>query len=64
MIRPGNNLLNLIRCVYYDIANNVHNHNYLIGEAILTTKNKDAKVINNLLLDGPPGQTTSILYEQ
>ena len=61
MIIPGENLLNLIRHVYCDIANNVHNHNYLMGRAILTTKNKDVKAINNLLLDCLPGQKTSYM---
>jgi hypothetical protein len=58
-IIPGDNLLNLIRHVHCDIANNVHN--YLVGRAILTTKNKDVKVINNLLLDCLPGQKTSYM---
>ena len=61
MIIPGDNLSNLIRHVYCNIANNVHNHNYLMGRAILTTKNKDVKVINNLLLDCLPGQKTSYM---
>jgi hypothetical protein len=61
MIIPGDNLLNFIRHVYCDIANNVHNHNYLMGRAILTTKNKDVKVINNLLLDCLPGQKKHLI---
>jgi hypothetical protein len=39
MIIPGDSLLNyLVRSVYYDVANGVHDPNYLMGRAISTTK--------------------------
>jgi hypothetical protein len=59
MLLPGDNLLNLIRSIYFDIANSALDPEYFVERAILTAKNKDVKVINNLLLNCLPGHTVS-----
>lgn len=59
MLLPGDNLLNLIRSIYFDIASSALDPEYFVERAILTAKNKDVKVINNLLLNCLPGHTVS-----
>lgn len=51
MHMPDFNLLNLLKAVYPDIRSNSSNLDYFVSRVILTTKNKDVSVINNLLLD-------------
>lgn len=59
MLIPGGYFLNLIRSVHFDIANSANVPTYFVGKAILTAKNKDVKIINNLVLDYIPGQKIS-----
>lgn len=51
----GDNLLDLISCVYHDIQESSSNLDYFIGRAILTAKNSDVARINNLLLERTTG---------
>ena len=59
MLIPGDNLLNLIRSIFYDIASSSLDPEYFVERAILTPKNKDVKAINDLLLTSLPGRTVS-----
>ncbi|CEP08869.1 hypothetical protein, partial, partial [Parasitella parasitica] len=47
MLLSGDNLLNLIRSIYFDIATSTLNADHFVERAILTAKNKDVKVIND-----------------
>ena len=57
---PGDNVLNLIQAVYPNVTEAYQGDNYFIDKAILTPRNKDAAIINNVLLDSLPG--TKVTY--
>ncbi|KAL7322346.1 hypothetical protein PS15p_212248 [Mucor circinelloides] len=61
MLLPGDNLLNLIRSIYFDIASSALNPDYFVERSILTPKNKDVKVINEKLLASIPGRTVTYI---
>ncbi|CEP18596.1 hypothetical protein, partial, partial [Parasitella parasitica] len=47
----SSNLLDLLRAVFPDISNSASDTQYFAGRVVLTPKNKDVSVINQLLLD-------------
>ncbi|CEP18373.1 hypothetical protein [Parasitella parasitica] len=55
ILLPGDNLINLLTNVYFDILRNGNDPNYFASRAILTAKNVDVKAINDLLLGYIPG---------
>ncbi|CEP13965.1 hypothetical protein, partial, partial [Parasitella parasitica] len=56
----GNNLIDLIQAIYFDIArNSAADPQYFVGRAILTAKNKDVSTINDLLLRCLPDRKVS-----
>jgi hypothetical protein len=55
MLLPGDNLLNLLRSVYFDILSRATEPDYFVDRCILTPKNKDVNIINEKMLDAVSG---------
>ncbi|CEP06794.1 hypothetical protein [Parasitella parasitica] len=58
---PGDNVVNLLRNVFHEIAPNVGHIDYFTDRAILTAKNKDIRDINKLMLDCVSRQKVSYI---
>ena len=55
IVIPERNLIDLIDFVYLNLAQNFGNVNYMVGRAILASKNVDVEKISDIVIDQLPG---------
>src|SRR6266540_6940410 len=55
IIIPEGNLIDLIDFIYLNLIQNFGNVNYMVGRAILASKNVDVKKISDIVIDQLPG---------